>query len=429
MNKNNGCLGIIIGLFILALVIQILKLVFLNILGILGIVVAVIGICFAVTKNDSKFGLYWPIASIVSGLFLTFSWFIFREYLITLAFLSVFLFLYFLITTLTLAIRKSANWKKFSLLSTSLLVLMIIFISIAPDIDSNKSEVASSENNSNLSSTDKNTTTEKKTIETSNDKKDKVKQNDNKVETKKSESKNVAAVTTTPKKVQKKKSTKSSNRVPVTLTKTVDGDTIKVMYKGKEESVRYLLIDTPESKKPGSCVQPYAESAYNRNKQLVNSGKLTLEFEKSERDKYGRLLAYVFVDGKSVQETLLKEGYARVAYIYEPPYKYLSKYQKAEDIAKNKHSNIWSKSGLVTDKGFNGCATKATVAKKSNTTRKSIGNSSPKTNTTPPPTSGGTEFFANCTELRKKYPNGVPSTHPAYQPKMDRDKDGYACER
>ncbi|MBL5769040.1 thermonuclease family protein [Bacillus sporothermodurans] len=306
---------------------------------------------------------------------------------------------------------------------------MIIFISIAPDIDSNKSEVASSENNSNLSSTDKNTTTEKKTIETSNDKKDKVKQNDNKVETKKSESKNVAAVTTTPKKVQKKKSTKSSNRVPVTLTKTVDGDTIKVMYKGKEESVRYLLIDTPESKKPGSCVQPYAESAYNRNKQLVNSGKLTLEFEKSERDKYGRLLAYVFVDGKSVQETLLKEGYARVAYIYEPPYKYLSKYQKAEDIAKNKHSNIWSKSGLVTDKGFNGCATKATVAKKSNTTRKSIGNSSPKTNTTPPPTSGGTEFFANCTELRKKYPNGVPSTHPAYQPKMDRDKDGYACER
>ncbi|MED3779348.1 thermonuclease family protein [Heyndrickxia sporothermodurans] len=266
-------------------------------------------------------------------------------------------------------------------------------------------------------------------METSNDKKDKVKQNDNKVETKKSESKNVAAVTTTPKKVQKKKSTKSSNRVPVTLTKTVDGDTIKVMYKGKEESVRYLLIDTPESKKPGSCVQPYAESAYNRNKQLVNSGKLTLEFEKSERDKYGRLLAYVFVDGKSVQETLLKEGYARVAYIYEPPYKYLSKYQKAEDIAKNKHSNIWSKSGLVTDKGFNGCATKATVAKKSNTTRKSIGNSSPKTNTTPPPTSGGTEFFANCTELRKKYPNGVPSTHPAYQPKMDRDKDGYACER
>lgn len=285
--------------------------------------------------------------------------------------------------------------------------------------------------------TDKQTTTENSITKTqsqndtkqpSDNNKPKEKET-NKKDVKKSESKKVAVVTTTPKKEQKKKSTKPSNRVPVTLTKTVDGDTIKVMYKGKEESVRYLLIDTPESKKPGSCVQPYAESAYNRNKQLVNSGKLTIEFEKSERDKYDRLLAYVFVDGKSVQETLLKEGYARVAYIYEPPYKYLSRYKKAEDAAKAKHSNIWSKSGLVTDKGFNGCATKATATKKSNTTRKSIGNSSPKTNTTPPPTSSGTEFFANCTELRKKYPHGVPSSHPAYQPKMDRDKDGYACER
>ncbi|MCR4445438.1 excalibur calcium-binding domain-containing protein [Weizmannia coagulans] len=38
-------------------------------------------------------------------------------------------------------------------------------------------------------------------------------------------------------------------------------------------------------------------------------------------------------------------------------------------------------------------------------------------------------MFANCTELRKKYPNGVPKGHPAYQEKMDRDHDNYACER
>ncbi|WP_169803221.1 excalibur calcium-binding domain-containing protein, partial [Neobacillus novalis] len=43
--------------------------------------------------------------------------------------------------------------------------------------------------------------------------------------------------------------------------------------------------------------------------------------------------------------------------------------------------------------------------------------------------SGESEFFANCTELRKKYPNGVPSTHPAYRAKLDRDKDNFACER
>jgi hypothetical protein len=43
--------------------------------------------------------------------------------------------------------------------------------------------------------------------------------------------------------------------------------------------------------------------------------------------------------------------------------------------------------------------------------------------------SGGSELFANCTELRKKYPDGVASDHPAYQSKMDRDKDNFACER
>ncbi|MFC9414070.1 excalibur calcium-binding domain-containing protein, partial [Bacillus velezensis] len=41
----------------------------------------------------------------------------------------------------------------------------------------------------------------------------------------------------------------------------------------------------------------------------------------------------------------------------------------------------------------------------------------------------GTEHFANCTELRKKYPHGVPSTHPAYTSKMDRDNDNFACEK
>ncbi|MTW85643.1 endonuclease [Virgibacillus dakarensis] len=246
-------------------------------------------------------------------------------------------------------------------------------------------------------------------------------------------------------KTEKKASASSSNQVPVTLVKTVDGDTIKVNYKGKEESVRYLLIDTPESKKPGSCVQPFAESSYNRNKQLVNSGKLTLEFEKSERDKYGRLLAYVYVDGKSVQKTLVKEGYARIAYIYEPPYKHLSEYQSAENTAKSNHAGIWSKSGLVSDSGFNGCASGSSTDKQS--TRKSPGSSSSASTSQNHSSSGTTnngsssnskanantssrtENFQNCTELRKKYPNGVPKGHAAYQDKMDRDKDNFACER
>ncbi|NUI60837.1 thermonuclease family protein [Bacillus amyloliquefaciens] len=235
----------------------------------------------------------------------------------------------------------------------------------------------------------------------------------------------------------KKKSENKKKLVDVTLNRTVDGDTIKVNYKGEIKTVRYLLVDTPETKKPNSCVQPYGEDASARNKQLVNNGKLQLEFDKGDRtDKYGRMLAYVYVDGKSVQETLLKEGLARVAYVYEPNTKYLDTYKKDEQVAKDKDLKIWSKNGYSTDKGFNGCVSKP--AQKSVTTHQSethqsnsssSASSSSSNSTQASPSTGGAEHFANCTELRKKYPHGVPSTHPAYTSKMDRDNDNFACEK
>ncbi|AOL98005.1 Micrococcal nuclease [Bacillus subtilis] len=260
------------------------------------------------------------------------------------------------------------------------------------------------------------------------------------------------ASTDVEKKTEQKESTKEKTAdkskekdkkelVDVTLDRAVDGDTIKVTYNGNVDTVRYLLVDTPETKKPNSCVQPYGEDASKRNKELVNSGKLQLEFDKGDRrDKYGRLLAYVYVDGKSVQETLLKEGLARVAYVYEPNTKYIDQFKKDEQEAKTEKLSIWSKNGYVTDRGFNGCLKEKNTAVKKATTSKSA-----KTQPTTPKASseasttteneassestGETETFKNCTELRKKYPNGVPSSHPAYQSKMDRDHDNYACER
>jgi micrococcal nuclease len=147
-----------------------------------------------------------------------------------------------------------------------------------------------------------------------------------------------------------------TGQVPVILVDTIDGDTIKVRVEGKIETVRYLLIDTPESKKPKMCVQPYAKEAYLRNDELVKSGTLTMELElENSSDSYGRLVAYVYVDGKSVQETLLKEGFARVAFIMNPPYKYLSLYREDETLAKRSKLNIWSNPNFVTKWGFNGC--------------------------------------------------------------------------
>ncbi|VEF47441.1 SPbeta phage DNA nuclease, lipoprotein [Bacillus freudenreichii] len=219
----------------------------------------------------------------------------------------------------------------------------------------------------------------------------------------------------------------ATDQIPVTLVKTIDGDTIKVIYNGKEQNVRYLLIDTPETNHPRLGKQPFGEEAKERNRQLLNSGDLTLEFDIGERvDKYGRLLAYVYVDGKSVQETLLEEGLARVAYVYPPNTRHLSPYEKAQERAKAKAIGIWSIENYATDSGFKESS--------SGSTSNSGGSQQPSTNSQPANApdssqSGGTEYFQNCTELRKVYPNGVPEGHPAYQPKMDRDKDGYACER
>ncbi|MCY8487160.1 thermonuclease family protein [Bacillus atrophaeus] len=187
----------------------------------------------------------------------------------------------------------------------------------------------------------------------------------------------------------------------------------------------------------------FSHMVRKRNKELVSDGKLQMEFDKGDhRDKYGRLLAYVYVDGKSVQETLLKEGLARVAYLYEPNTKYIDQFKKDEQEAKTEKLSIWSKNGYVTDRGFNGCVKEKTTAVKKATTSKPTATqpttpkASSETSTTTEndasssaTSTGETETFKNCTELRKKYPNGVPSSHPAYQSKMDRDHDNYACER
>ncbi len=203
----------------------------------------------------------------------------------------------------------------------------------------------------------------------------------------------------------------TTSQIPVTLVSTTDGDTIRIMYNGKNEPIRYLLIDTPETNHPRLGKQPFGDEAKERNRELVNSGDLTIEFDVGEkRDKYDRLLAYVYVDGKSVQETLVREGLARVAYVYPPNTRYLTPYEEAQSLAMSEKIGIWSVEDYTTDSGFGQSQSPVTSPTVSSTT------------------STESEFFQNCTELRKKYPSGVPSTHPAYQAKMDRDKDNYACE-
>ncbi|MFZ0579041.1 MAG: thermonuclease family protein [Psychrobacillus psychrotolerans] len=146
----------------------------------------------------------------------------------------------------------------------------------------------------------------------------------------------------------------STNQIAVEVVEVIDGDTIKVKYNEDIEKVRYLLIDTPETNHHTLGKQPFGEEAKQRNKEILKSGNVTIEFDVGNRlDDYGRMLAYVYVDGESVQETLLEEGLARIAYIFPPNTRYLDKFEEASKVAKERSIGIWETDNYVTNRGFN----------------------------------------------------------------------------
>jgi len=145
----------------------------------------------------------------------------------------------------------------------------------------------------------------------------------------------------------------NADLVNAKVTDVIDGDTVKVMYKGKEETIRMLLIDTPETHHPKLGVQPYGMQASNYMKNLLTGKTVQVEPAVNEgRDKYGRLLAYLFIDGQSVQQKVLEKGLARVAYIYPPNTKYLDEYRAAEAKAKEKKIGVWSVTGYAREDGY-----------------------------------------------------------------------------
>ena len=150
------------------------------------------------------------------------------------------------------------------------------------------------------------------------------------------------------------KTTGTTEQIPVALVDVIDGDTIKVKYNGKTETIRYLLLDTPEVRHQTLGKQPGGEEASTRHKEIMKTGQVSIEFDVGDRmDDYGRLLAYVYIDGKSVQEMLLSEGLGRVAYIYPPNTRYLKEFEEAQEIAKHAKKGIWEVENYATDRGFN----------------------------------------------------------------------------
>ncbi|NDI37226.1 thermonuclease family protein [Chengkuizengella sediminis] len=131
--------------------------------------------------------------------------------------------------------------------------------------------------------------------------------------------------------------------INATITNVVDGDTIKVKLEGKEETIRLLLVDTPETVHPNKPIQPFGPEASQFAKDTFPKGKkVQVEIDVSKRDKYDRLLAYLWVDGRMFNEMLLEKGLARVAYIYPPNVKYVDQFQETQEEARQEGIGIWS---------------------------------------------------------------------------------------
>ncbi|WP_102345493.1 thermonuclease family protein [Bacillus sp. Marseille-P3661] len=137
------------------------------------------------------------------------------------------------------------------------------------------------------------------------------------------------------------------------VTNVVDGDTFDIMINNKEERVRLLLVDTPETKHPSKPVQPFGKEASQFTRDILEGKEVMVELDISERDKYGRLLAYIWVDGKMINEMLLEKGLARVAYVYAPNTKYVDSFYDIQKQAQKAAVGIWSIENYVDDDGFN----------------------------------------------------------------------------
>lgn len=134
---------------------------------------------------------------------------------------------------------------------------------------------------------------------------------------------------------------KANEKELVTLSSCIDGDTARFIMNKKEIKIRFLAIDTPEI----TSNQKYSYEAKEFTCDLLNNAhKIYLEFDgnSEKQDKYNRYLAWIWVDDKLLQEELVSNGLAKVAYLYDD-YKYTNLLKNAQNKAKANNLNIWYK--------------------------------------------------------------------------------------
>lgn len=148
------------------------------------------------------------------------------------------------------------------------------------------------------------------------------------------------------------------------VASVTDGDTFKININGKNETVRAIGMDTPETVDPRKPVQCFGKEASNKAKELLSGKKVRLETDptQGETDKYGRRLAYIYTEGGIFyNKYMIEQGYAH-EYTYDIPYKYQAEFKAAQKSARENQRGLWSPSTC------NGDTTQSASASSSNST-------------------------------------------------------------
>jgi micrococcal nuclease len=127
------------------------------------------------------------------------------------------------------------------------------------------------------------------------------------------------------------------------VLRVVDGDTILVAVGGVQERVRYIGVDTPETVKPNTPVQCFGKRASAENHRLLDGQAVRLVADAEARDRYGRLLAYVYrvSDGLFVNAALVRGGYATTLTI-APNVRFADRFAALARQARDAGRGLWS---------------------------------------------------------------------------------------
>lgn len=191
----------------------------------------------------------------------------------------------------------------------------------------------------------------------------------------------------------------------VLITKVIDGDTVDVQIGNQKNVVRLIGINAPETN------QCFGKEATDKAVQILSSKTVSLESDptQGDRDKYRRLLRYVFINNVNFDELMVKEGFAK-EYTYDKPYKYQSEFKNAQTDAQTNKRGLWAD---------NACSNFSSPTPK------------PKVQATPPPQNSDVTYNCDCSKLCSQ----ISTCQEAYYQLQtcgcsarDLDHDGIPCE-